>query len=119
MEKVIRIDDKEVRLKITGGTTYRYKAQTGREYLTDVIELEEKQRICTDESGKLDIKRFISVINLNVIYEIIWAMAKTADDTIPDPLSWLDTFEKFPVFSVWSDIRELLFSNAKVDRKNV
>ena len=56
--------------------------------------------------------------NFNTMYNIIWALAKTADDTIPPPQEWLDTFDTFPIFQIFGEVKELLDNSGKIDRKN-
>lgn len=115
MEKVIKIDGKDVRLKVTAGFMYRYKAQFGREYLADIIALEDAAKAAKkakNVSGRL------GGIDFNVMYDIIWALAKTADDTIPPPQEWLDTFDTFPVLEIFGEVKELLDRSERVDRKN-
>lgn len=107
MEKAVIIDGKSVRFKVTGGTMYRYKAQFGREYIADLIELDKIK----DGADAPD-------INLEILYNICWVMAKTADDSVPPPQQWLDGFEVFPVVAVFGELRELIAANAKIDRKN-
>ncbi len=107
MEKTVTIDGKQVRFKATGGTMLRYKLQFGREYLADVAQL---QKIIDSKSMEdMDTLPF---------YRILWVLAKTADDSIPDMLEWFESFSNFPVFDVIPEITELLANNIKIDRKN-
>lgn len=109
MEKVIKIDGKDIRFKATGGTMYRYKAQFGREYLADVVS------IAPQDKKNIDINK----INFETMFNLAWVLAKTADDTIPPPQQWLDSFEEFPIVPIMSELQEILVQNAKIDRKNV
>lgn len=111
MEKIIKIDGRDVRLKATAGFMYRYKAQFGREYLADVIALEDAAR----KGNKAEKAK---AFNFTTMYNIIWTLAKTADDTIPPPQEWLDTFDFFPVLQIFSEIKPMLDSSERVDRKN-
>lgn len=115
MIKTITIDGKEVTFKATGGTMYRYKAQFGREYIADVIELD---KCCIrNKKGKIteyDMTKF----SLEIMYNLAWVLAKTADDSIPDPQTWLDSFEVFPIKDIFEELKELITVNAHIDRKN-
>lgn len=125
MEKTILIDGKEIRFKATGGISYRYKAQFGREYIADAIELEKFR--ASSNTGKFDKdnnpiydpqKYDYTKLSLELLYNILWTLAKTADDSIPDPLAWLDSFDVFPVMDIYSQVKDVLSDNLKIDRKN-
>lgn len=101
MEKKIKIGDKEVRLKAAGGTGVRYRNQFNRDYLDDLMLLtkfiEERKQNPEAPVGEA----------LKVIEQIAWAMAKTADDNIPELAIWLDNFGMFDLINSLSDIMEL------------
>lgn len=101
MEKTIKIGDKEVRLKAAGGTGVRYRNQFNRDYLDDLMILtkfiEERKQNPEAPVGE----------SLKVIEQIAWAMAKTADDKIPELAIWLDNFGMFDLINSLSDIMEL------------
>ncbi len=130
MEKTINIDGRPVTFKATGGVMYRYKAQFGRELLTDLAELEEYTNSAVEVNtrqkrpdGKIEIKKVTvydkTKLNLESLYNILWIYAKTADESIPDPQAWLDTFDKFPVYDIYEQLQEITGANFTVDRKNV
>ena len=112
MEKTITIDNKEVRFKSTASTPLRYKAQFGKDFFADILKmssvLDKKKRINEDKIDKLDFE---------VFYNIIWVLAKTADKTIPEPISWLDEFDEFPLFEIIPEIQDLILSSMKVKKK--
>ena len=114
MEKIIKIDGRDVKFKSSGGTMYRYKAQFGREYLADIIDLDKCRMDSEDGKTTYDMTKF----PLEMMYNLAWVLAKTADDTIPPPLEWLDSFEVFPIIDIWSELGELISKNAVIDRKN-
>lgn len=52
------------------------------------------------------------------VYKILWAMAKTADETIPPPDDFLDQFDNFPVFDIWGEIYEdVILRSIRYDKK--
>lgn len=112
MEKTITIDNKEVRFKSTASTPLRYKAQFGKDFFADILKMssvfDKKKRINEDKIDKLDFE---------VFYNIIWVLAKTADKTIPEPISWLDEFDEFPLFEIIPEIQDLILSSMKVKKK--
>ena len=100
MEKAILISGEYIRFKATGGMFYRYKAQFGRELLDDLEKAAE------------------GVAELDTLYNIIWTLAKTADDSIPPPDAWLDSFEIFPVLDIYHELQDIILGNIKVDACN-
>lgn len=123
-EITISIDSRPIRFKATGGTGYRYKAQFGREFIADMMKIQE---FCASErvvTKKVDGRRVqqktydFTKFSLETIYNILWVLAKTADDAIPDPQSWLDSFETFPVMDIFQAVAPILQRNLTVDPKN-
>jgi len=118
MEKTLIIGGKEVRFKATGGISYRYKAQFGREYIADAVALEEFAKSAkTDEEGNIQSYDYTK-LSLDLIYNILWTLAKTADNSIPEPMAWLDSFESFPVMDIYNQLKDILTANLTIDRKN-
>lgn len=96
MEKTIIIDEKPIVLKVTGATPLRFKAQFGKDFLSEVLKL-----------NKMN-KNKIENIDFELFYNLIWVMAKTAKPDIPDPLTWFDSFESIPLMDVIPEIQDLL-----------
>ena len=108
MEILIELDGKLVPFKSTGGVPKRYMAQFGRDLLKDmlgmginIIDLEN-----STEQEQLEWMR--ENIDFNIFYDIAWTFAKTANPSIPEPLTWLDTFETFPIYEMMNQIQDLL-----------
>ncbi|MFM1581404.1 hypothetical protein ABGF48_04255 [Helcococcus bovis] len=101
MEKTIIISGKPTRFKCTGGFLIRYKQLTGNDPLKDMMGMfpDDKKK-----SKTIDIEN----INTEVIFNIIWVLAKTADNTIPDLLDWLDSFDEFLLEDIMVELEELL-----------
>ena len=125
MEKMIEIDGKKVGFKATGGLPYRYKAQFNREILADLLEYEKcisaraKSKLKSGNSEKVEAKDIdITKLNIETLYNLLWTMAKTYDKSIPPPLDWLDGFDVFPVFEIWTELQDIFYDNLKTDRKN-
>ena len=118
MEKTIEIDGKEVRLKSTGAIPIRYKAQFGRDYFADLMKMYKLAKINTNKK-ELDDKDYeaLTLVDFEVFYNLIWVMAKTADKSIPDPLTWLDGFEEFPIMEIIPQIQDLIEKNLKTTKK--
>lgn len=102
MEKTIQIEGRNVRFKCTAGTLIRYRNQFNREFLADLAKLE---KVKSDNYDDFTLAPF---------YDVIWVMAKTADDTVPDPISWYDTFDSFPIIEVFGQLQNILIATIKV-----
>ena len=116
MEKTLVIDGRKVPFKCTGGFLLRYKELTGSDAIKDIYEInlalsggkkekEEKGKEKQEEKEKdIDLSKF----DINVMYNLVWVLARTADPEVPDLLTWLDSFDDFPIFTVFSDLRDLI-----------
>lgn len=107
MEKILTIDGRQVKFKSTGAYLLRYKAQFQRDAIQDIIKL----AYAIDEETK-EIKN-IDALDLEVFYNLVWTLAKTADPTIQPPMEWLDTFSEFPLMEIIPEITDLIFSSMK------
>lgn len=100
MEKTIMIDGKAVKFKSTAGTMIRYRNQFNREFLSDLAKLR-------------NVKNDLSVLTLSPFYDIVWVLAKTADDSIGDPLTWYDRFDDFPIIDVFTQLQDIIMATIK------
>lgn len=101
MKKTITIGDKEIQLKTNGLTPLLYKNEFHRDFFLDYANLIDK--------GNMD---------LEYILNLAWLYARTADETVPDRDTWLESFDDFPAVDVMEDIieittRALTTSNSK------
>jgi hypothetical protein len=104
MEKILTIDGRQVKFKSTGAYLLRYKAQFGRDALQDIFRLQS----VIDSKGQI---KNIDTLDLEVFYNLIWTLAKTADPSIPPPLEWLDEFSEFPLAEIVPEITDMIFSS--------
>jgi hypothetical protein len=112
MERTLTIDGRQVSFKSTGAFLLRYKAQFQRDGLADIIKLIES----FDVTGK-KITNY-ETFDLQVFYNIVWTLAKTADKSIPEPMVWLDTFDEFPLVDVLSELTDMITSTLMSTKKN-
>jgi len=104
MEKILIIDGRQVRFKSTGAFLLRYKAQFGRDALQDILRL---QSAIDSKEGQI---KNIDTLDLEVFYNLIWTLAKTADPNLPPPMEWLDEFSEFPLMDIIPEIVDMVFS---------
>ncbi len=106
MEKIITIDGRDIKFKSTGATLLRYKAQFRRDALQDIFKIE---KAFNKETNEIEIDKF----DLEVFYNLIWTLAKTANNEISDPITWLDTFSEFPLMDIIPETMDLLMATIK------
>ncbi|MEN0650582.1 hypothetical protein NSQ82_16485 [Caldifermentibacillus hisashii] len=110
MEKTLTIDGKKVRFKSTAATPLRYKAQFGKDFFKEIYKLDalNSAENTADVFEKLDFDFF---------YNLIWVLAKTANPSIPDPITWLDEFDEFPLMDIIPELQDLLISTIQSKKK--
>lgn len=107
MEKSIMIDDKPVIFKSSGAVPKRYKMQFGRDFFKDLIGMgivdKDYDKLSENEQLKI-----IQKIDFDIFYDIAWTLAKTANKEIGDPLTWLESFDTFPIVDIASELQDIL-----------
>jgi hypothetical protein len=104
MEKILTIDGRQVKFKSTAAFMLRYKAQFKRDALQDIFALQR----AVDDNGEI---KELDALDLEVIYNLIWVLAKTADPSIPPPMEWLDSFSEFPLIEIAPELIEMMASS--------
>lgn len=102
MEKILNIDGRQVKFKSTGAFLLRYKAQFGRDALQDIFKLQ-----TVISGGKIT---DIGALDMEILYDLVWTLAKTADPNISPPIEWLDEFSEFPIMDILPQVTELIYS---------
>ena len=103
MEKTLVIDGRQVPFKSTGAFLLRYKAQFHRDALKDIYKM---QNAVKPDGTVSDIE----VLDIEVFYNLIWTLAKTADPNILPPFEWLDTFEEFNLNEIIPEVIDMIYS---------
>ena len=138
MEKTIKFGDTEIRLNNRVGWVLTYRDQFGTDILPtimplfaglldivsgviaqndgDDISLENVLRLI-DTDSVMDALVHLSGFELAEFLNITWAMAKEADEDIPEPEKWLRSFDEFPLDIVVPEVFKLAF-NGMVSSKN-
>ena len=119
MDAKIRIADREVPVRKTGGTVLRYKRQFGREFLTDLQKILVLRSSLTPDMTSEEKAKIVLSAETEWMYDILFIMAQQADPTMTDELEWLDRFDDFNVWQVFDQVMPLLIAEAKVAPKNV
>ncbi|QAT43439.1 hypothetical protein [Aminipila luticellarii] len=113
MEKILYIDGKPVKLKSTGAFMLRYKQQFHRDALKDLYKLQEAvEEETNEETGEtVQIIKDIEALNLEIFFDMIWTLAKTANPQIPPAMEWLDTFDEFPLEEILPEALKLIMAS--------
>lgn len=105
MFKVVRIEGKNIPMKSNGSTAVLYSRFFNRNMLGDFFNLAKMI-----EDGR--------EMESNVIEQIAWTLAKTANDSIPDYMDWLSQFESpMSIYESAKDIFSLVTSDIKSTQK--
>lgn len=139
MIKTITISGQEVRLNNNIGWCFEYRDQFGKDIIptlmpiltgivtaigsiieetgkTDEITVQDLAGVAS--SGALtDAMVYISQIELTDFIDICWAMAKCADESVPEPKRWVRQFDEFPLDEIIPDVGELIIKGV-VSSKN-
>lgn len=123
MEKIIKINEKEIPLKITASFPLRYKSQFGDDILKFIMpmlkkflplvqvmqeqDIKDASELMTEENVELFVD-ILSGIEMEKVFNMVWVLAKTADTSIKEPMEWLDEFETFPLAEVLPTVFEMI-----------
>ena len=140
MEKIIKIGKKSVKLNNRVSWAIVYRDQFGRDIIptimplfasaldiisgiinetgkTDDIELTDLAKLA-DGDSLLNAAIHLGGFEFTDLICITWALAKCADEDIPEPSEWIKQFETFPVDVVAPEVFSLIFKGV-VSSKNL
>lgn len=100
MEKTLIIDGRQIKFKSTGGVMMRYRNQFNADFLAEVRALSDEQ------------------FSFASVERIVWVLAKTADNSIPEPQTWFDGFDSIDLLSVWQELSPLITASLNTKVKN-
>ncbi len=103
MEKTLTtLSGRSVRFASTAGLPVRYKAAFGTDMFHDLAEMEKQQ-----------------TADISTICQLLWAMAKTADKSIPPVQEWLDSFtDGLPLLVWFSELSPMIAQSMRGEVKN-
>lgn len=101
MERVIKIDGKDVKFKATANTLRLYRMKFRRDLMIDLARL-----------AKVSEKTSMEIPDLELFENIAYVMAKQADKSVPDDVGeWLDGFKIFTIREILPELLELWNEN--------
>lgn len=141
MQKTIKINSKEkFTVDNNAAWTLIYNNQFGHDIIPDVMpilssffELVGGLDIRINDSGEVDIPKALKSVNIDewdaafiklsgleftTLINIAWAMAKCADEDIPQPMDWVKSFSVFPVDVIAPSLFKVL-ADGLVSSKNL
>ena len=106
MIKTITLDEgKEIRLSDSAAFLLVYKAQFGREPIQDLLKVQ--QAFTVKEGEELDTLDAMQRFDMEIIYNIAWALAKVGNTTIKDPIKFYSEFGDFKPIEHINDILDM------------
>ena len=109
VEKTITISGKEVKFKINGSLPLRYRVQFQKDYFADILAIVPVMGMIND--NKTTQENVLANLDTTPIYNVIYLMAKTADNSIGDMVEWVGSFDDFPLFDIFMELEDLLLAN--------
>lgn len=109
MEKTVKIDGKNVRLKSSAAIPRMYRNIFGKDIFKDMMALKKAMDRKKKQGDELPVE------NLEMFENIAYIMAKHADPSrvSNDIGKWLDRFETFSIYQILPEIFELWNLNNK------
>lgn len=130
MEKIIKIGDKEVRLNNNIGWTMEYRDQFGKDilpvimpFITSMIESVSTVIADAETDGEITTTNIAAALSgrsldvvlplyqaefVDLVINVIWSMAKTADETIEPPRKWVRQFEGFYLDEIVPEVLDMV-----------
>lgn len=116
MRKILTIGGNDVAFESAAVTPYFYKSEFGRDYFSDMIKMSK----ALQDVDKLDQLSYddLEHVDLNVISQLAWACAKTADRNNTKPyLDWLIENPDFNMFEHGAEIAQLVVTGMQAKKK--
>ncbi|WP_057894009.1 hypothetical protein [Lacticaseibacillus brantae] len=112
MLKVVDLPDgKQIALQSSAVTAILYKSQFGKDFFADMIKLSKVFGTVNTEKG-VDLSDLsyedLDRLDMTVLYQVTWAFAKNADDSIGDLQTWLAQFDTFPLQDIMTAVSDLI-----------
>lgn len=124
MRKVIKIDNKnKIKINTSWGWAYIYQDYFGHDIIPDLVPvidtfIETFTRLINgDEIDDEGLSDKLYTLEITTMTNVIWALAKNADDEIPDVREWLDGFERFPLDIILPEVLETLADSMMSTKK--
>lgn len=112
MIETIHLENKELKLSSSAAFLLIYKQQFKKEPLQDIMQISSKLK----DVNREDITSMIAGMELEIIYNLAWALAKTANyKNISDPISFYIEYGDFLPLDHIDTILEMSLSSITPD----
>lgn len=103
MEKIVKIGDKEIKLKASALLPRLYRNTIGKDLIVEMTKMQES----------ITEKKDLEAADLEIFENIAWCMAYHADNSIPNtPDKWLETIDGvFNIYEIMPTILEMWVAN--------
>lgn len=114
MDKVIRIDDRDVEFRATARTPRLYRMLIGRDMITDMSKLSKSFKRVQEAEKNGEDYSFTSQ-DLQIFEDTAYVMARHATPDMEEKTAdeWLDTFDMFSIYEVLPDLLILWGENQR------
>lgn len=117
-EKIIQISGRDVGFKAPASLPIRYRNSTGRDFFADMQSLADSTEEEKPKIGRKNTARLSQTWDTTILYNLAHAMAKAYDTSInPDVVEWVDSFDEFPIFEVFSNLQPLVVGSMRTAKK--
>lgn len=145
MVKTIKINSKEsFKINSSMGWIYTYQEQFGHDVMVVLLPALEAalgaaidllQNVDTKGKKEIDVAELVksadeqtiqtlmlslSSAQLYMLTNVVWALAKNADDDIAEPKEWFNSFEQFPLDEILPEVLKIVvnacFSKKKIQK---
>lgn len=115
MDRVIKIEGREVNFRATARTPRLYRAIIGRDMIKDMAQLRKAFLDISKKSKEEQEEAALSVMDLQIFEDAAYVMARQADPDMEERTAddWLDTFEMFSIYEILPQILDLWAVNEK------
>lgn len=112
MDRIIRIDGKDVKFRATARTPRLYRGLVGRDMIQDMEKLKtafnKAAKVSDDASDEEKRDAQLSMIDLEIFENIAFVMAKHANpDITASADEWLDQFQMFSIYQILPELLKL------------
>lgn len=113
MDKIIRIDGKDVKFRATARTPRLYRGLLGRDMIQDMEKLKtaynKAAKVSKNASEEEKYDAQLSMVDLEIFENIAYIMARHARPDMPEKTAdeWLDSFNMFSIYQVLPELLQL------------
>ena len=130
MKKTIKIDGRDVTFDSSFYFAIIYKNQYNRDIMSvlmpvisDILKGSDELFNSARGTGEItpsmigDALESIYSLEMTDIMGLIWAMAKMADENIPEPDEWFRSFEEFPIVDILDELKSIIIPSLVSKKK--